>query len=321
VIEFAHAEPRTGGRWRQRRRVLVRSALAASMALAALFVAPRVSAYCRTTTCPTCDYDAKGCPTGDPLFWPSSCVTFSMQYEASKQVDLPTATTVMEKAFAIWQAVTCGESGAPPAIRVDHHFGDVACTVHEYNQTDANANIVMFRDDVWPYEGSANVLGLTTVTYSRRTGAIFDVDMELNGTHRLSVEEVVPPSSYDLQSIATHEAGHFLGLTHSTDRSATMWHQYTAGSDSFRMLADDDILGICSVFPPTTPAHCDPAPRQGFSPTCGIFPSGDGGKCSVARVGTARHRSAGWGGLGLGALAAALAIARRRVRRGHAEGR
>ena len=314
VVELSDSGQRNGGRRGPWRRVIGRLLLAASLGVAAVAVTQPASAFCRTTTCPNCDKDAVGCPTGLPLFWPSSCVTFSMQYLASKQIDLATATSVMERAFAVWQESSCPEGGTP-AIGVDHSFGNVACTLHEYNQTDANANIIMFRDDIWPYEGSGNVLGLTTVTYSRKTGAIFDVDMEINATHRLSADDPVPPSSYDFQSIATHEVGHFLGLAHSTDREATMWPQYTSGSQSFRMLHEDDILGICAAYPATARAQCDAKPRQGFSPTCGIFPSGDGGKCSVASVGSADRRSDRYGWLGLAALAGVIALAGRRVRR------
>src|SRR5688572_32359249 len=117
--------------------MFLRSAISAAVVLAATAIARPAAAYCRTTTCPSCPFDGAGCPTGTPLFWPSSCVTFSMQYRASKQIDLPTATDVMEKAFTAWQTASCPGSGRPPAMRVDHHLGTVACTVHEYNQTDA----------------------------------------------------------------------------------------------------------------------------------------------------------------------------------------
>jgi hypothetical protein len=299
---------------------LARWSVAAMIALAAGALVRPAWAYCRTTTCPTCPYDDNGCPSGVPIGWPTSCVTYALQYAASKQIDLSAATAVVEKSFAVWQEASCS-NGGPAAVRVDHRFGTAACTLHEYNQTDANANIIMFRDDRWPYEGSGNVLGLTTVTYSRKTGAIFDVDMEINATHHLSVEDEVSPTAYDLQSIVTHEAGHFLGLAHSTIRTATMWPQYTSGSQSFRLLDPDDAEGICAIFSPGAAAQCDATPRQGFSPECGIFPSGEGGKCTLGRGGLSAPGDGGHGWLALACGLGAMGVARRRARRDQTEAR
>jgi hypothetical protein len=237
-----------------------------------------------------------------------------MQSRASKQVDLATATQVLEQAFTVWQEVSCADTGQPPAIHVDHRYGNVACTLHEYNQTDANANIIVFRDDSWPYEASTNVLALTTVTYSNKSGSIFDADMEINSTQRISVGDPVPATSYDLQSIVTHEAGHFLGMAHSTDPKATMWPQYSSGTMSFRMLALDDSAGICAVYPQSTAGPCDYSPRQGFATECGVFPSGSSGHCAMASRGPAGMAS-GQRWIGLVGTIAAFGLAGRRWRR------
>ena len=295
-------------------RSLLRWLFVGSVALAAVSVPLAASAYCRTTICPSCEKDEKGCPSGKPIAWPSSCVTYSLHYLASKQVDLAAATQVFEQAFTVWQDISCANTGQPPAIHIDHRYGNVACALHEYNQTDANANIIVFRDDHWPYEASDNVLALTTVTYSNRSGFIFDVDMEVNSTQPISVGDPVSSTSYDLQSIMTHEAGHFLGLAHSTDSEATMWPQYSAGSMSFRVLAIDDAEGICAVYPQTAAAKCDYAPRQGFATECGIFPSGGSGHCTLASRGPADQSNAHrW--VGLVGTFAAIGLASRRWRR------
>jgi MYXO-CTERM domain-containing protein len=305
---------RSGGR------KATRAVVAAVVVFAGMTAARPASAYCRTTTCPACDYDDKGCPAGTPIAWPTSCVTFSMQIAGSKQVELSLATNVMDEAFRVWQEVTCPDDSARPSIKIDRRYGHAACMLHEYNQTDANANIIMFRDDVWPYD-SANVLALTTVTYRRNGGVILDVDMEVNATQRLSIGDPVPPTSYDLQSIMTHEAGHFFGLAHSTEPSATMWPRYTSGTQSFRELATDDGAGICAVYPPNAAAQCNPAPQQGFSPECGIYPSGPGGHCAITRgtpAGTGA-RPDGW--LALAAAFGSLLVRRRRCRPPHSDER
>jgi hypothetical protein len=269
-------------------------------------------AYCRTTVCgKDCDMDPVTlCPTGTPIVWPQLCVSYSMQYQASKKVDIGTASEIARKAFGAWQNVECPQGGAP-SIAVGDQFGPVACDVHEYNQVDGNANIILFHDDEWPYANSVDILALTTVTFSKKTGDVYDVDMEINAKVQLSTTDVVDPEGYDLQSIMTHEAGHFLGLGHSIDPLATMYAQYSAGTDGLRDLSDDDIAGICTVYPPTGAQNvCDYAPRQGFSPECGIFPAGNG-TCSIT-AGSFGSRSAPGAAVGLWAGVAATLVARLR---------
>jgi hypothetical protein len=125
----------------------------------------------------------------------------------------------------------------------------------------------------------------------------------------------VPPTSYDLQSIVTHEAGHFLGMSHSADPLATMRRDYTAGSDSFRDLAPDDVAGICAIYPPDQPAPCNGNPDRGFSNICGIFPSGNGGFCALTTLSRARSTEFGPRWLAVSTMTTALWLARRRARR------
>jgi Matrixin len=278
-----------------------------------------VHAFCRTTVCSKdCPVDpVTSCPTGIPIGWPQLCVSYSMQRDASETIDLETATTVAEKAFDVWQTAPCPLGGSP-SIRADHKFGTVACKVHEYNQVDGNANIIMFHDTDWPYGAAGgSVLALTTVTFSKKTGDIYDVDMEINAQQALSTNEIVDPNGYDLQSIITHEAGHFMGLAHSFDPDATMWAHYSAGTESFRDLSDDDIAGICTVYPPTTALNvCDFAPRQGFSPECGLWPAGTGG-CVLAAgpKGKSKGRDSDAAMLAVATFAAVAARRKRNKRR------
>ncbi|MBD3288025.1 matrixin family metalloprotease, partial [candidate division KSB1 bacterium] len=74
--------------------------------------------------------------------------------------------------------------------------------------------------------------------------------------------------SFDLYSIALHEAGHGLGLNHSDDPTAVMFASY--GGPPFGDLRDDDIDGIRSLYLPFfTPRS--PAPI--FDPPAGTYES------------------------------------------------
>lgn len=280
-------------------------------AFAALALSPALaSAYCRTAACPGGVTGARCVPAGaedcgTPLGWPSPCVTYSAQEDASAQLSLGDAEQVFEKAFAAWMNADCG-GGTHPRIRV-RFAGPVECAEHEYNQDAGNANILVFRDAEWPHP-SKSTLALTTVTYNLDNGEIYDADMELNSaTVAFSVSDTT--ITYDLQSVVTHEAGHFLGISHSSLSAATMRPDYIPGSLDLRDLDADDVAAICAAYPPgeAIPASCDDTPRHGYSGLCGadqpkMTEAGD--TCAAAPGPAAPgSRSAPWLVLAAGLLA------------------
>ncbi len=272
----------------------------AVLALAAvgLWLAPsRAHAYCRTTTCDpqteNCDPPAgSDCTTaGLPVYWPGLCVGYSLQRNASQQVPFDTFQKVADTSFSTWTQVDCG-GGKPPTIELSD-MGPVTCDQPEYNQHSGNANIVMFRDTSWPYSNATNTLALTTVTFNTKTGEIYDVDMEINSWQtQLTTSDT--GVHYDLQSIITHEAGHFLGLAHSSDPAATMYASYEPGTTTLRSLSPDDEAGICAVYPPDRSAStCDVTPRHGYQDTCGDTPPKPNSGCAVHAPDTEAPGSAG----------------------------
>jgi hypothetical protein len=190
----------------------------------------------------------------------------------------------------------------------------VACHTQEYNQDKGNANIIMFDDDAWPYEGSPNTLALTTVTYDLDTGEIYDADMELN-SHDVTFTTSDSNVQFDLASIVQHESGHFLGLAHSQDMAATMFATYMQGQIFLRTLEADDIAAICTAYPPgpTIDPMCDDTPRHGFSSECGAQQMDvTTTACCAVAAGTPAGGTPALAALG---AAAALAFARSRSRR------
>lgn len=239
--------------------------------LAAFLYSPAAQAYCRTTTCDPateCDFDARGCTdVGLPLVWKGACVSYSVQRDASpaRNLDYDTVDEIVERSFSHWTDANC--SGDAPSLTTSD-LGPVKCNEPEYNSNNANANVIMFRDDDWPYAGANATLALTTITFNFQTGEIFDADIEVNSFKtRLTTSESVV--DFDLESVLTHEAGHFLGLSHSHIDGATMFIEYERGDLSFRDLSSDDEDGICATYPPNRKvAASDCRPRHGFSPDC-----------------------------------------------------
>ena len=272
-------------------------------------------AYCRTSTCSSsCARDPDtGCSMGGtPIAWPNACVSFSLQEAASSAIDLEHATALMREAFAIWESARCGDAGEKPSVSVSDAFGPAVCATAQYNTRSGNANLVLFRDDDWPYSGVGRELAATWLTVDGQ-GVILDADIEINATSPLSVPTDAGLSlgvivdQHDLLSIMVHEAGHFLGLDHSREDGSVMQAELFAAEVRTQLSADDE-AAISAVYPPERDAAaCDYTPHGGFAPECA--PNAASSGCSVELPG----RSGG-GALAGAALVSCIWLARRRRR-------
>ena len=240
------------------------------------------SAYCRTTTCQDAKGDAytghrcnpsQSDDCGIEIGWRQPCVSFDVQRNASVQVDYADADLALKNAFAAWTGAACG--AASPSIQA-YDFGPVDCAKVQYNydNREGNADILVFRDRSWPHsrgsaQGSADIIALTTVTFDPVKGDILDADIEVNSAN---FELTVTPSTtaIDLQSVLTHEAGHFLGLAHTQDTGATMYPDYSAGTIGKRTPAIDDVACICEAYAPdrAITQACTGIPLHGWASQC-----------------------------------------------------
>ncbi len=279
----------------------VRVACAAFAGLVSWSLAEDARAFCRTTTCDKtieeggCPVDRNGCQIeGIPLFWPDTCVTFGTHTDGSplRNISYERADTVAQRAFQSWISADCGADRRPSIGVVPR--GEVICDQVEFNHEPPapNANLIVFRDTLWPYDDNQRTIALTTITFAVRTGEILDADIEVNSASiPLSTSDT--NISSDLQSVLTHEIGHFLGLAHSREPTASMNANYDRGDLSFRSLSADDIAGVCAIYPPgeTEVGECrGEAPRNGFSRYCGNPVQADAG-CFCGVVGGQTPRS------------------------------
>jgi hypothetical protein len=175
--------------------------------------------------------------------------------------------------------------------------------------------------------GDRATIAITTVTHDPRSGRIHDADIEFADWNGDGVNTPLQPAAstpapdgwyftcgtdpthcttygqegctyVDLQSNATHEVGHFIGLAHPceiggcapADRPLVMYPAALVGDTSKRVLTADDRAGVCTIYP-----------LGGPTSTCGAQTEGDDGGCA----------SGGAGGI-LSALLALAALARGR---------
>lgn len=311
----------------------MKSSPAIACVLVAIALAPASPAwaFCRTTTAKVeeCVWDESGCCiTGKPLYWSSSCIGYNIQEDASRQISYDSARLIVSRAFTAWTGVTC-PGGVDGASRVSidvRDLGPVRCGVVEYNKFGPNQHTIVFRDEIWERGDEDNLLGLTTVSFDGETGRITNGDMEINTSAARKLwdreDDPIPQGYDDFLSVATHEAGHFLGIAHSSDKGATMFARYDAGKQSMRNLKLDDINAVCSIYLPDghrvaaggekVPATaCDPTPSGGLTTEC--KPAKGCSMASAPEGAPARDR--GWAFVAAG-IAASLVARRRRLRAG-----
>ncbi len=100
-----------------------------------------------------------------------------------------------------------------------------------------------------PIDGSSGIIGVTYYWYYTATKEMIEFDIVLDRDEPWATERT--PIAFDVQNIATHEAGHTLGLKdlRSPKDGALTMHAYTWKGDDFKKtLGSGDILGIQKIY-------------------------------------------------------------------------
>jgi hypothetical protein len=285
----------------------------ALLALVCALAAPASAAgFCRTTTVPA-QPDPTMCPArGVPVAWSGRCASYRINDSVLPPgITLEQFRTALVSGARAWATVICdAPTRAVPSFELVA-YPDLRAPVG-YFDDQPNYNIVTFRDhwndDVYhPPDAAA----ITVVTYGSRSALILDADTEfnlrdgVNNPRGFVFSIAVMDNAAHLPTIITHEFGHTLGLAHSPVRTAVMW--YAAGRGEQRDTpAADDIAGVCTIYPPTRAARCEPELRVDQL-------QGGGWYCAARGVPSREEPAALY--VTLGALACAALVAWRRRRR------
>jgi hypothetical protein len=90
--------------------------------------------------------------------------------------------------------------------------------------------------------------GQETIT-TTSPSIVFDADIAFNPRAEFSTSTPPLANYFDLQSVATHEAGHALGLDHSGVAHAVMFPAGDTGESQQRTLSTDDLIAIAFLYP------------------------------------------------------------------------
>ena len=237
------------------------SALAAVCAVL-LGSAQPAAAYCRasveTRPLGPCEED----PDVPLLHWTRGCAQYAFHRELFSRIPRLSEEQIRadyDDAFAQYSAVDCGRRPFTAVQLQAPASSDRA----EFQWDVQNESVMAVRSaDEWSELGyDERAIALTLLYFDPDDGEIFDVDMELNdgAGQFIHCQDECSAGEVDLPSTLAHEAGHYLGLGHSTVPGSTMLARADMSIER-RTLADDDREGYCTLdLPePELDAHDEP---------------------------------------------------------------
>lgn len=198
-----------------------------------------------------------------------SATPYELNMSGSRDLGGFAATEVeVRRGFEDWTRVSCTD------LELTYRGATSRTpTVEDRNST------VGWIESGWRFD--ANAIGVTQPQFG---ASIVEADMSMNAVNFTWITGPGSGDDVNTYSIVLHEAGHYLGLDHSSDRTAAMYFAYSGGT---AVLGDDDELGICSLYPgPGRDCSMTGCP-SGYDCTAGacVERMGSGGACATCASG------------------------------------
>jgi hypothetical protein len=224
------------------------------------------------------------------LSWNTRAFTYNADAAGNSFIPGDAEFAAIDASFQTWQAVSdsCSDFKITRGPRltnvvVGNATGSAANNVVTFRQVSCR-DAVLGSDACLADGTCANkykcwdhgdtTLGLTTTTFSYKTGTIFDADIELNASPHFDGTafvfttvpspacepgyEAVTCSAIDVQNTVTHEVGHVFGLDHVDIAGSTMEPSAPLGETRKRIIDPGTAQGFCDTYPKGgPPMPCD----------------------------------------------------------------
>lgn len=164
-------------------------------------------------------------------------VPFWINQSGSPQIANGSEFQAIQAAFQTWQNVSTA------SVSFQYNGATTIPTVGEDGQ-----NVVTFVDGSVPL-GSETIAATFSFFNVDGTGTLVIKEADIAFSTSVNFSTSGEPAKYDIQSVATHEIGHLLGLDHSALLSSVMAPYGAPGQLDQRTLSYDDIAAITWLYP------------------------------------------------------------------------
>jgi len=181
--------------------------------------------------------------------WLNRCIPYAISCRNDLLLD-DKSQAIVARSFAAWENVDCSDINfTRVGYSPEYEYFDVNDPDGQYNTI---ALVDQDEDKVFP---DPRLLALTFTHFAVATGEILDADILFNAA-RFEFVDVDELSScdendnvFDLENTLVHEIGHLVGFDHVDLEAATMFARASGCETVKRTLDQDDINGLCRVYP------------------------------------------------------------------------
>ncbi len=246
-------------------------------------------------TCPEATYLANSRWATAPAGGIAGPVVYRLSTTLSADVPREVSVAALERAVDAWNKVTCAE-GARPSFYMqrgqDHPAADNG------GAADTTTHVIYWQESGWQSDSFAIAMASTQILTD--SGYIITSDIAFNGElfnfrakgtdenmYGCSATGEDADKCYDLEQIALHELGHFIGFDHVPCTDAIMFPIADPSRNAIG-LSQHERAGLCALYPPrpTSTARtfgeaCDAGAPCASALTCLTSASGTYGLCTM----------------------------------------
>ena len=187
-----------------------------------------------------------------PFYWANSNVNFTINEIGDPSISDESDIAAVRLGFEAWSKV--------PSSRIDFNEDTSPNARARTDWRSDNLHTVLWdtTNESGFFGPGSGLVAITPVDFDPSSGRILDADILFNGTKPFSTSNQA--GRFDIQNIATHEVGHFIGLDHSAVIGATMNPFANTSDTRLRSLEADDVAAAGSIYP----IGAEPGSIQGF---------------------------------------------------------